>query len=67
MLNLESNQISDISPLVENGALASGADLWLAGNNLDLTEDSDDMVNVRTLEARGVIVHLLDFAPVEVD
>jgi len=52
---------------VENGALASGADLWLAGNNLDLTEDSDDMENVRTLEARGVVVHLLDYAPVEVE
>jgi len=52
---------------VENSALASGADLWLAGNNLDLTEDSDDMENVRTLEARGVVVHLLDYAPVEVE
>jgi len=41
--------------------------VWIAGNNLDLTEGSDDMENVRTLEDRGVVVHLLDFAPVEED
>jgi len=50
------NQISDISQLVENSGLGAGDKLWLKGNNLDLSEGSEDMENIRALEDRGVLV-----------
>lgn len=56
-LRLGENQISDISPLVENSGLGAGDQVWIEENDLDLSEGSDDMVNIRTLEDRGVIVH----------
>ena len=58
-LRLSDNQISDISPLVENSGLGEGDEVYLEDNNLDLSEGSDDMVNIRTLENRGVVVHYL--------
>jgi Leucine-rich repeat (LRR) protein len=50
------NQISDISPLVENGGLGVGDRVVLLGNKLTLCESSEDMKNIRALEARGVLV-----------
>jgi Leucine-rich repeat (LRR) protein len=54
MLSLTANQISDITPLVENSGL-SGT-ISLGNNNLDLSEGSEDLENIRKLEARGVRV-----------
>jgi len=59
-LDLSGNQIRDISPLVENHGLGIEVDLWLKGNNLDLLEGSEAMDDIRTLEERGVRVHLHD-------
>ena len=56
-LNLYGNQISDISPLVENSGLGVGDEVDLRKNNLDLSEGSDNMENIRALEDRGVVVH----------
>ncbi len=55
-LNLNGNQISDISPLLENSGLSDGDDIYLKGNNLDLTEGSEDMQNIGILEDKGVNV-----------
>jgi len=55
-LTLGENQISDISPLVENSGLGTGDKIWLEDSNLDLSEGSEDMDNIRALEDRGVIV-----------
>jgi len=55
-LSLVMNNISDLSPLVENSGLGSGDEIYLEGNNLDLSEGSEDMDNIRALEDRGVIV-----------
>jgi len=55
-LSLEHNEISDISPLVGNGALGEGDTVWLKDNNLDFSLGSQDLEDVRTLEARGVTV-----------
>jgi len=54
MLSLTANQISDITPLVENSGL-SGT-ISLVNNNLDLSEGSEDLENIKILEARGVEV-----------
>lgn len=54
VLELHYNQISDISPLVENSGLSGN--LQLASNNLDLSEGSEDLKNIRILEERGVEV-----------
>jgi len=50
------NYISDITPLVENSGLGTGDEVYLETNNLDLTEGSDDMQNIKTLQDRGVEV-----------
>jgi Leucine-rich repeat (LRR) protein len=55
-LNLNGNQISDISPLLENSGLGEGDEIYLKGNNLDLMEGSEDMQNIGILEDRGVKV-----------
>ena len=55
-LNLSFNQISDISPLVENSGLGPGDNVLLVANPLDLSEGSEDLENIRQLEARGVSV-----------
>ena len=56
-LFLDKNQISDISPLVENSGLGEGDRVGLGNNNLDLSEGSEDLENIRQLEARGVMVN----------
>jgi len=56
MLSLTGNQISDITPLVENSGL-SGT-ISLDKYNLDLLEGSEDLENIRILEERGVEVEL---------
>ncbi len=55
-LTLNLNQISDISPLVENSGLSEAVSIVLADNNLDLSEGSEDLENIRILEERGVRV-----------
>jgi Leucine-rich repeat (LRR) protein len=55
-LYLPGNNISDLSPLVENSGLGSGDEIWLGDNNLDLSEGSEDIDNIRALEDMGVIV-----------
>ena len=58
VLSLRGNQISDISPLVENSGLGEGDYVLLEkNNNLDLSEGSEDLENIRQLEGRGVAVH----------
>jgi Leucine-rich repeat (LRR) protein len=56
-LNLSGNQISDISPLLENSGIGEGDDINLEDNNLDLSEGSEDMLNIKALQDRGVIVN----------
>jgi len=41
---------------VENSGLGAGDEIWFEGNNLDLSEGSEDMDNIRALEDRGVLV-----------
>jgi len=53
-VSLYNNQISDISPLVENSGLGEGDRVLLEHNNLDLSEGSEDLENIRILEERGV-------------
>ncbi len=55
-VSLYNNQISDISPLVENSGLGEGDRVLLGNNNLDLSEGSEDLENIRILEERGVRV-----------
>jgi len=56
-LYLGDNQITDLSPLVANSGLGEGDRLWLEDNNLDLSEGSEDLEDIRQLEKRGVVVH----------
>jgi internalin A len=55
-LYLSLNQISDISPLVQNEGIGSGDVVFLQKTNLDLSEGSEDLENIRRLEERGVAV-----------
>ena len=57
-LRLTQNHVEDISALVENAGLGEQESVLLGGNNLELYEGSKDMENIKTLEARGVIVSL---------
>ena len=57
-LRLTQNRVEDISPLVENTGLGEEESVLLGGNNLELYEGSEDMEDIKTLEARGVIVSL---------
>ena len=57
-LDLYANQISDISPLVENDGLGPGDFVRLEDNNLELSEGSEDMANIKALRDRGVSVIL---------
>jgi len=41
---------------VENNGLSEEDNIALMGNNLDLSEGSEDLENIRILEARGVRV-----------
>ena len=38
---------------MENSGLGGGDEVWLENNNLDLWEGSEDLENIRALEARG--------------
>jgi Leucine-rich repeat (LRR) protein len=57
VLLLFGDQISDISPLVENSGLGEGDVVTITDNNLDLSEGSEDMENIGALEDRGVVVY----------
>ncbi|MCL0106654.1 leucine-rich repeat domain-containing protein [Peptococcaceae bacterium] len=56
-LRLWDNQITDITPLVDNTGLGYDDIIWLNNNPLDLTPGSQDMQDIETLQARGVIVY----------
>jgi len=60
-LDLQRNQISDISPLVANSGLTGGSverdDVSLQDNKLDLSEGSKALEDIKLLEARGVQVY----------
>jgi Leucine-rich repeat (LRR) protein len=56
-LYISYNQISDISPLVDNSGLGEGDQLDLGINVLDLSEGSEDLQDIRQLEGRGVMVY----------
>ncbi len=60
-VSLYNNQISDISPLVENSGLGEGDRVLLEHNNLDLSEGSEDLENIRILEERGVRIDYIGF------
>ena len=53
-LMLDNNSISDIWALVVNAGLGAGDLVFIRDNNLDLAPGSDDMLNIQTLEGRGV-------------
>jgi len=55
-LMLDNNRIADIQALVANTGLGAGDWVFIRDNNLDLTPGSDDMLNIQTLEGRGVTV-----------
>jgi len=54
VLDLQTNQISDIAPLVNNPGLSAGDTVFLENNPL-----SDTSINtyIPQLEARGVIIN----------
>ena len=56
-LYISYNQISDISPLVDNSGLGEGDQLDLGINALDLSEGSKDLEDIRQLEGWGVMVY----------
>jgi len=61
LINLErlyfrDNEVSDISPLVENDGFGAGNFIDMRENQLDLTEGSKDMQNINTLIDREVDV-----------
>ncbi|MCL0107947.1 leucine-rich repeat domain-containing protein [Peptococcaceae bacterium] len=55
-LFLMGNQITDITPLVNNPGLGRGDSIWLNNNPLDLTPGSQNMQDIETLQARRVFV-----------
>ena len=57
-LRLTQNQVEDISPLLDNPGLGKKDSVLLGGNKLDLYQGSEDMENIKILEARGVIISL---------
>jgi len=52
-LLFEHNEVSDISSLVSNTGLGKGDRIFMKDNNLDLSDDSQDMKNIQTLIDRG--------------
>ncbi len=55
-LYINRNQIDDISALVDNTGINSGDQVFADQNYLDVTPGSDDMIDIQTLEDRGVYV-----------
>ena len=55
-LDFTINNLSDISALVENNGLGESDDISLEFNELDLTDGSNDMANIKVLQDRGVLV-----------
>lgn len=55
-LNLSNNHISDISLLAGNSKIAEGATVDLRANDLDLQANSTAMLDIKTLQKRGVEV-----------
>jgi internalin A len=63
-LQLNNNQISDISPLVANSGIGLNDGVTLEYNYLDLTPGSADMIDIQTLQNRGVDVMYIPQNPV---
>ncbi|MBN1191991.1 MAG: hypothetical protein JXA46_19725 [Dehalococcoidales bacterium] len=59
-LNLDINRVNDLSLLVNNSGLGNDDRLYLEYNYLDLTAGSENMVDIATLEGRGMDV---DYSP----
>ena len=55
-LSLNNNNVSDISPLVDNEGLGQGDTVDLSGNPLETCPGTDDRANIDTLIGRGVEV-----------
>ena len=55
-LDLSNNQITDITPLVDNASIDSGDCVDIRYNYLDLTQRSEDMEDIQALLSRGVDV-----------
>ncbi|WP_456400594.1 leucine-rich repeat domain-containing protein, partial [Mesoaciditoga sp.] len=55
-LILSNNYLTDISPLMTNGLFASGADLNISNNYLDISDGSTTMNDINTLKGEGVNV-----------
>jgi Leucine-rich repeat (LRR) protein len=60
-LYLYFNQVSDITALVSNVGFGTGDAIDISVNPLDLTEGSDDRLNIAILDSRGVTVGYGDF------
>ena len=59
-VNLQNNRIYDLAPLLNNPGLDSGDYIDLRGNQLFLVEGSTNMVDIQTLQDRGIGV---DYEP----
>ncbi len=57
-LSLDDNRFSDLSPLVDNTGIGSGDEVSIQYNpRLDLTADSENMLDIKALKTRGVKVY----------
>jgi len=56
LLELSNNNITDITPLIENEGIGNGDQIYLNYNYLDLLAGSDDLLNIKALEGRGATV-----------
>lgn len=55
-LDISYNIIDDISPLLDNAGLKSGDRIDMRENNLDLSEGSKDLSNIKDLSNKGIEV-----------
>ncbi|PKL14116.1 MAG: hypothetical protein CVV52_03175 [Spirochaetae bacterium HGW-Spirochaetae-8] len=57
-VSLDDNRFSDLSPLVDNAGIGSGDEVSIQYNpRLDLTADSENMLDIKALKTRGVKVY----------
>lgn len=59
-INFYDNNISDISPLINNEGLGKDDYIDMRFNHLDISEGSEDLKIIKTLEARGIEI---DYMP----
>jgi hypothetical protein len=58
-IGLSNNKIDNISALTANRGLGNGDSLYLGYNFLILDAGSEDMVDIQTLESRGILVYYM--------